>query len=380
MGWNLDDLLLEILISPDDDIWNGLISDIPNSHILQSSYWAKIKIHIGWEANYLVWKDPEGIARAAALVLLRKIPVISRIFHFCIMYIPRGPVFDWTNHSVGKKVLDDLIVYAKKNKAIFLKIDPDITIGHNLPESNDFTTVINGQHYLEILRKDGWQYSQDQVQFKNTVTMDLLLSEDDLLSRMKQKTRYNIMLAKRKDVVIRKGGREDFPGLYHMYALTALRDGFIIRDEAYYSYVWTLLFEAGMAVPLIAEVDGKPVSAIFLFMFAKKAYYFYGMSTGEHREKMPNHLLQWEAILLAKSQGCLVYDFWGAPDKFDEEDSMWGVYRFKEGFNGEILSGIGAWDFTLNRTLYSVYTRFIPTILSIMRRLGRKRLMKEAIE
>ena len=164
-----------------------------------------------------------------------------------------------------------------------------------------------------------------------------------------------------------------------MYAQTALRDGFIIRDEAYYLYVWNLLYEAGMAVPLIAEVDGKPVSAIILFVFAKKAYYFYGMSTGEHREKMPNHLLQWEAILLAKSLGCLVYDFWGAPDKYDEEDSMWGVYRFKEGFNGEILSGIGAWDYILNRALYTGYTQLIPAILKIMRRFGRKRLTKEVL-
>jgi peptidoglycan pentaglycine glycine transferase (the first glycine) len=212
------------------------------------------------------------------------------------------------------------------------------------------------------------------------VIIDLLLSEDDLLSRMKQKTRYNILLAKRNGVVIRKGGREDFPGLYHMYTQTALRDGFIIRDENYYQYVWNLLYEAGMAVPLIAEVDGKPISAIILFIFAKKTYYFYGMSTGEHRDKMPNHLLQWDAILYAKSQGCQVYDFWGAPDKFDEEDSMWGVYRFKEGFSGEILSGIGAWDFIVNRTLFSVYTQFIPALLSIMRRFGRKRLSKEAME
>ncbi len=380
MGWNLDDLHLEILISPDDELWNKLLSNIPNSHILQSSYWAKVKSRVGWKANYLIWKDPEGTVQAAALVLLKEIPIFSRIFHSCIMYIPRGPLVDWTDHSFGKKILNDLIVFARKNKAVFLKIDPDITIGLGLPESKDFQIMDNGQYYLKHLEKSGWQYSRDQVQFKNTVIMYLLPSVDDLLSRMKQKTRYNIMLAKRKGVTIRKGYPNDFPVLYRMYAQTALRDGFIIRDEAYYSYVWTLLSEAGMAIPLIAEVDGKPISAIFIFLFAKKAYYFYGMSTGDHRDKMPNHLLQWEAILLAKSQGCLVYDFWGAPDKFDEEDSMWGVYRFKEGFSGEVLSGIGAWDFIVNGTLFSVYTQFIPAILSIMRRFGRKRLSKEAIE
>ena len=98
------------------------------------------------------------------------------------------------------------------------------------------------------------------------------------------------------------------------------------------------------------------------------------MSTGEHRDKMPNHLLQWEAILLAKSQGCLVYDFWGAPDKYDEEDSMWGVYRFKEGFNGEILSGIGAWDFILNRTLYTVYTTIYSSNIKYNAKIRKKKV------
>jgi lipid II:glycine glycyltransferase (peptidoglycan interpeptide bridge formation enzyme) len=87
--------------------------------------------------------------------------------------------------------------------------------------------------------------------------------------------------------------------------------------------------------------------------------------------------LQWEAILFAKSLGCLIYDFWGAPDKYNEEDSMWGVYRFKDGFSGEIVSGIGAWDFIINRRLYSVYAQIIPAILNIMRRFGNKRLTKE---
>jgi len=380
MGWNLDNLLLEIQTAPDDDIWNRILSNIPYSHILQTSHWAKVKSRVGWRAFFLKWKDSEGIPKAVALVLVKKVPVISRFFPSSIIYIPRGPVIDWTDRVIGMKILNDLLAFAKNNKAIFLKIDPDITAGLGLPGSPEYKTLENGQYYLENLKLSGWQYSQDQIQFKNTVVLDLSISADDLLSRMKQKTRYNIMLAKRKEVFIRRGEVDDFPALYRMYALTALRDGFIIRDEDYYLYVWNLLYEAGMAVPLIAEVEGKPISAIILYMFANKAYYFYGMSTGEHRDKMPNHLLQWEAILLAKAQGCQVYDFWGAPDKYDEVDSMWGVYRFKEGFNGEVLSGIGAWDYIINRPLYMLFIKFIPAILNIMRKLGKMRLSKEVTE
>jgi lipid II:glycine glycyltransferase (peptidoglycan interpeptide bridge formation enzyme) len=138
-----------------------------------------------------------------------------------------------------------------------------------------------------------------------------------------------------------------------------------------------MLFDAGVAVPFIAEVDSTPVSAIMLFMFAQKAYYFYGMSTGEQREKMPNHLLQWEAIRHAKAAGCVVYDFWGAPDLFDDSDPMWGVFRFKDGFNGTIVSGIGAWDYVFKSGLFKVYSEMIPAILNFMRKMGRKRISDE---
>ena len=72
------------------------------------------------------------------------------------------------------------------------------------------------------------------------------------------------------------------------------------------------------------------------------------MSRNAHREKMPTYLLQWEAMKHAKAKGCTVYDLWGAPDVFDESDSMWGVYRFKEGLGGKVVRTLGAWDFAPN--------------------------------
>ena len=57
----------------------------------------------------------------------------------------------------------------------------------------------------------------------------------------------------------------------------------------------SMLHQPGADV-LMAEVDGEPVAAMLLFYFAGRAYYLYGMSTSAHRDKMPNHLLQWEAI------------------------------------------------------------------------------------
>ncbi len=119
--------------------------------------------------------------------------------------------------------------------------------------------------------------------------------------------------------------------------------------------------------PLIAEVDGEPVAAIFVFYFAGRAYYVYGMSRNAHREKMPTYLLQWEAMKRAKAKGCKVYDLWGAPDVFDESDSMWGVYRFKEGLGGKVVRTLGAWDYAPNPFWYKLYSEIIPRVLDVMR-------------
>jgi len=79
-------------------------------------------------------------------------------------------------------------------------------------------------------------------------------------------------------------------------------------------------------------------------------------------------LLQWTAMCRAKELGCTCYDMWGAPDVFDETDRMWGVYRFKQGFGGQAIQGLGAYDYPINRPLYWAFTAALPRLRSVMRR------------
>jgi lipid II:glycine glycyltransferase (peptidoglycan interpeptide bridge formation enzyme) len=128
---------------------------------------------------------------------------------------------------------------------------------------------------------------------------------------------------------------------------------------------------------LIAEVEGEVVAAIFVFFFGKRAYYIYGMSRESHREKMPAYLLQWEAMKRAKEAGCRVYDLWGAPDEFNESDSMWGVYRFKEGLGGRVVRTLGAWDYAPNSLWYRMYSEIIPRVLDVMRSRGKEKTKQQ---
>jgi lipid II:glycine glycyltransferase (peptidoglycan interpeptide bridge formation enzyme) len=266
-------------------------------------------------------------------------------------------------------VLDELQALARRQHALFIKIDPDVVLASGLPEAQQPSPV--GQALRQELAQRRWVFSRDQIQFRNTVTLDLRPSEEALLAGMKQKTRYNVRLAERKGVQVRLGGAADLDLLYRMYAETSLRDGFTIRGSDYYRDAWGRFITAGLAQPLIAEVAGEPVGALVLYRFAGTTWYFYGMSRDLHRDKMPNHLLQWQAIRWAKAQGCHTYDFWGAPDEFVESDPMWGVWRFKEGFGGQLVRHLGAWDYAPSPALYRLYTSVLPRVLDIMRRRGQ---------
>jgi lipid II:glycine glycyltransferase (peptidoglycan interpeptide bridge formation enzyme) len=315
------------------------------------------------------------------MVLKRRIPIGGFAARLNILYIPKGPLMDWSNEPLRKRVLDDLQSFARQQGAIFLKIDPDVALGRGVPGSGDAVEDNGGQAVMSALKRRGWRFSSDQIQFRNTVMIDLSPSEDEMLARMKQKTRYNIRLGGKKDVTVRVGRKNDLPMLYKMYAETSVRDGFVIRDEGYYQTVWQAFMESQSPTcePLIAEVDGEPVAAIFVFYFAGRAYYIYGMSREAHREKMPNYLLQWEAMRRAKAVGCSLYDLWGAPDEFNENNSMWGVFRFKEGLGGQVVRTLGAWDYTPRPFWYKLYSEVIPHVLDVMRSRGKTKT-QQALE
>jgi peptidoglycan pentaglycine glycine transferase (the first glycine) len=368
---------LKLKRKPDLEGWNDIIQELPDAHLLQTREWSAIKAPLGWEALAYTWENDQGTCRAACLILKRQVRILPGLLSAGILYAPRGPLLDWHDHVLAERVLTDLKQIARSENSIFIKVDPDVILATGLPGTGDEKKDQAATGIQNLFERTGWRFSGDQIQFRNTITIDLALTDEALLDRMKQKTRYNIRLAERKGVTIRKGSLNDAAMLSTMYMETALRNGFAVREREYYEHVWEILIKSGMLTFLIAEVENEPVAGLVLFHFAGRAYYFYGMSSEHHRECMPTYLLQWKAMQTARELGCSVYDLWGAPEEFNESDSLWGVFRFKEGLGGQVVRTIGAWDYPIRSGIYKLYTGIMPRILTMMRTRGRQRTARE---
>ena len=171
------------------DEWNSVIRDLPGVSFLQTWEWGQVKAAFGWKSSHFIWRDDTGKAIAAAMILMKEIspPIIPAKFR--TLYIPQGPLMDWTNKSLRKKVLTDISAHAKDIRAISIKMDPEVIrgFGEEISEADERNVFAN--QLTNGLIASGWQYSTQQIQFKNTAWIDLNKSEELLLSSMKQKTR-----------------------------------------------------------------------------------------------------------------------------------------------------------------------------------------------
>ncbi|MEZ4670452.1 MAG: peptidoglycan bridge formation glycyltransferase FemA/FemB family protein [Anaerolineae bacterium] len=349
-------------IITDRDQWNNALRALPYAHILQTWEWGAFKqVTTGWQPTRFAYHQ-DGKTLAMASVGVRSVGP------FNVMYVPKGPALDYANPQHCAAVLDHLQAFARRSRAIWLKIDPDVISATGLPNTDEDMPDATGQTVLAALRQRGWRFSGDQVQFRNTICMDLTLSEDDLLAAMSQNTRRKVRTAEKKGVTVRAATLDDLPILYDLYRTTGERDHFLIRPPDYYEQAWRSFMANGLAHALIAEAEGRPIAHVILFHFGRKCWYFYGASSNQERERMPNYLLQWEAMRWAKAQGYALYDMWGAPDEFVETDPMWGVYEFKRGFRGVVTRHIGAWDYAPYPPLYGLYSQFWPRVRQLMRR------------
>jgi len=335
---------------------------IPTIILHQTSLWSSIKSRLGWipYAFDITSESMDG----DILVLLHRISPDR-----CIAYVPQGPEMMPEEEMKGLflESLSRGLARHLPGDCVFIRYD----LPWETPYARDKSRYDDhGQwrgcpepHVRELRMNFGtrdWNMRKaiTDIQPPDTVIIDLSVTENMLLGRMRPKTRYNIRLAERKGVVISESGLEQLYAWHRLYLQTADRAGFKRHRYEYFN----ALFEANReshnsaSIHLItAMVDGELIAGNIISISHNRAAFLYGASANTRRNYMASYALQWETIRFARQKGCTEYDLYGISPVADTTHPLYGLYRFKTGFGGRVLHRQGCWDFPLKHDEYNMY-------------------------
>ena len=302
------------------------------THPLQSLAWGEAR-HAEKKTVIRCIEQENETAIASFQMTLHPVPHTP----FSIGYIPRSLL-------PSKTVIDALITFGKKNHVISILLEP------NLP--------------FDQAKKAGFLDLHPAVKIANhplfpewTQVLDINPSEEQLLTNLKPKTRYNIRLAEKKGVTVQEESNEKGLNTFlDLFFETCARQGYHGHTRAYHTNIWNHL-SASQAHIFIAYYDNIPLAAYELFFYHDTLYYPYGGSSLLHRNVMAANLLMWEAIRFGKRMGAKQFDLWGSlPPNQALSDNPWaGFTRFKEGYGATYQQMIGSFDIVINQPLYQLY-------------------------
>ena len=335
--------------------FEAFLQSHPQGHFAQSSLWAKQKPAWSWKA--IICRDESGKIKGALAYLIRKMPIVRKK----MMYACRGPVCDLDDRETFAELIEASKKLAKAEKAYVIKMDPDVpssdTAFAKMLEDFGFRTRDTGKNFEAI---------QPKYVFRLYLNGR---SEEEVMADFHQKWRYNIRLAVKKGVEIRLCGKEMIPEFTRIMVETGVRDHFATRPASYFA---AMLDNLGDKCRLyMAFHEGQPIAGTLAILYGDKVWYLYGASSNEHRNLMPNYLLQWNMIQWAIENNCRVYDFRGVSGDLSEDNPHYGLYRFKKGFGGDFTEFVGEYDFVQNKLSYFIAEKGSSVYRSLMAKIYR---------
>lgn len=312
------------------------------SIIQQTSFWSNVKNRMGFETLAINFKY--GEIDSDILVVIQSIDIDR-----AIAYVPYGPEITPPEEERGAflEELSECLRSFLPLNCVAIKYDLCWESFWETPPSafaQEFRMNFNSIY-------SNFQKCTSNILPSNTVYVELDTTPEGILNRMKPKTRYNILLSERRGVEVKEYGPEFLDTWYSLYCETCIRNGLVIHDRGYFDTILTTNAsetESPAEVRLLAALhDGKPLAALFLVITGRRGSYLYGASTSQDRGLMAPYALQWRAMMISKEKGCNEYDMFGIAPKADPAHPMYGLYRFKSGFGGEIYRTMGCWDYIL---------------------------------
>jgi peptidoglycan pentaglycine glycine transferase (the first glycine) len=307
---------------------DSYVAASPKAHFMQMSNWADVKNN--WKWRGVICRDSEGNIAGTIAVLIRKVPALP----YTLFYCPRGPVCDLHNKEVFAQLIEALKKLGKQFRCCDIKLDPDVAV-----DDDEFRAIATAQGFTLMGNTLSFETAQPRFVFRLNVEGK---TEEEVMAAFHSKTRYNIRVAIKNNVTVEIKGPEAAEEFHKIMVETGTRDNFGIRSTDYFRRMLVALGDDARIY--MAYYNGIAIAGSLALRCGDKVWYLYGASSNEHRNVMPNYVVQWAMIRWSIESGCKIYDFRGVSGFLDESNPLYGIYKFKKGFNGDLVEFMGEMD------------------------------------
>jgi len=365
------------------------------SHFLKSYEWGQASKTRGLVPHYVGLKENNTLV-ATALLLEKKLPL-----GYSYYYIPRGYTIDYENCELLKIFTQKIKEYAKKNKAIFFKIDPDIKLHTIDKNAKVIENEPNNYELAKNLKSIGFKHKKLNLYFENMqprFTFRLNLN-DDIQSIRKNYSKSVIRWIKQADkygVNVKVGTKKEVDEFIRLMKLTEKRQGFFSHNYNFYHELYSIFNKKEYVSVLIASVDVNNlnkilekeikecdntekrnklenrkkmyqqydkkeliVSSYINIHYGDKSWYLYGANDMTFKDTFANYKLFDFQIEHSKQVGASIFDEFGTIGDPNSKKPVAGLHEFKKKFGGEYTEFIGEFTYIINPFMYFIFDKLV---------------------
>lgn len=369
----------------------------PKSHFLESYEWGEVSKLRGLIPHYVGLKDNKHLV-ATALILEKRLPL-----GYCYYYIPRGYVIDYDNFELISLFTDKIKAYAKKNKCIFFKIDPDIKLHSIDKNAKVIDDGYNNYELVKFLKKIGFHHKKLNLYFENmqprfTFRLDTTKSIDEIRKGYSKSVLRWIKIANKFGVEVKSVDVEHMDEFVRLMKKTEKRQGFFSHDYNFYSKLFDKFSKIDAVSLLVAYVDVNhildvinndldncddsakkeklqaqkmkfsklkkvgqkiPVSSYINVHYGNKSWYLYGANDLDYKDTYANYKLFDFQIQLAHDLGKEIFDEFGTIGDPNSTKPVAGLHEFKKKFGAEYTEFIGEFTYNVRPVLSFIFTKLV---------------------
>lgn len=305
-----------------------------DNHILQSELWKQFQKALG---KKVISIKKNGFSYNA---VIENTPIGKYLF------VPYGPYL--ANHYQLKPAIKSLKKQAKKEGAIFVRIEPTICFSK------------------KDMCHSGGGYKSKDIDPAETWILEIPEDKNELMQKLPKRMRgYYNTHEKNKIEIVKDQGPKNIHHLARLQKETFSKKGIRCPDIGYLRNE----LEQDFSTLYLAKIDDKVIAAVMVFDDEETRYYVHAASDKEYAKMNPNGILTIQAILDAWEKGLVAFDFWGIAPEGAPKDHPWaGFTAFKKMFKGEERIYSGTYDIPVKRIRYQIYR-----ILRKMNRIFLKR-------